>query len=100
MFGGYGIYLDETFMAIVARGALWFKVDGENLPDYEALEAPPFRPWADRDTALSYREVPAAVLEDRHALAHWAARALEAARRAAAETGPRSNRRRWLPEDR
>ncbi|MFO1320029.1 MAG: TfoX/Sxy family protein [Burkholderiales bacterium] len=88
MFGGWGIYVDETFMAIVAFDTLWFKVDDGNRADYEALGARAFKPFADRDTVMSYREVPAEVIDDRLRLVDWARRAIDAAQRSASRKAP------------
>ena len=34
MFGGYGLYRDETFFGIVHQGRLYFKTDGTTLGEY------------------------------------------------------------------
>ena len=34
MFGGYGLFLDDVMFALIARDTLFFKVDGENRPDF------------------------------------------------------------------
>jgi DNA transformation protein len=81
MFGGWGIYVDEAFMAIVAGDTLWFKVDEGNRADYEAAGSTPFRPFPDRDTVMSYWQVPEAVMDDRWAMAAWGRKAVEAALR-------------------
>jgi DNA transformation protein len=81
MFGGYGIYVDEVFCAIVATDTLYFKVDDGNRADYEALGAGPFRPFEGKQMVMSYYEVPAHVMDDRRAIVDWGRKALEAARR-------------------
>ena len=83
MFGGYGIYVDGVFCAIIADDTLYFKVDDGNRADYEALGYGPFKPFEDKRMVLSYYEVPAEVMDCRDALTAWAGKALEAARRAA-----------------
>jgi DNA transformation protein len=92
MFGGYGVYVDEVFIAIVAYDTLWFKVDEVNEPDYREAGSRPFKPWEDRETVMSYWEVPADVLDDRRAITAWGRKALEAAQRAAAAKKPKSVR--------
>ena len=72
MFGGWGVYVDDVFIAIVDGDTLWFKVDDGNRADYDAAGAPAFRPFADRDTVMSYREVPADGPDDRPANVHAA----------------------------
>jgi DNA transformation protein len=81
MFGGYGIYVDEAFCAIVADDTLYFKVDDGNRPDYEALGAGPFKPFEGKQMVMSYHEVPAQVMDDRRAMVEWGRRAIEAAQR-------------------
>ena len=83
MFGGVGLYLDETFFALIENDTLRFKVDDGNRPDYEARGMEPFRPWCDRPAVMAYYAVPVEVLEDPDTLAHWARAALAAARRRA-----------------
>lgn len=87
MFGGWGFYVDEVFMAIVAYDALWFKVDDGNRGQYEAAASQPFRPYADRDTTMSYWQVPGDVLNDRRAIVEWGRAAIAAAERARAKKG-------------
>jgi len=84
MFGGYGISCDGLTFALVADDILYFKVDDANRGPYEALGLEPFRPFADRPTALSYRPPPDSALDDSRELLDWARPALEAALRAAA----------------
>jgi DNA transformation protein len=81
MFGGYGIYVDELFCAIVMSDTLYFKVDDGNRADYEAAGAAPFKPFAGRKMVMSYYEVPARVMDDRRAIVEWGRKAMEAARR-------------------
>jgi DNA transformation protein len=84
MFGGYGITCDGLFFALIADDTLHFKVDHGNLAAYEALGLAPFRPFADKTKAVSYRPPPDSTLDDPDALLDWARPALEAAMRAAA----------------
>jgi DNA transformation protein len=77
MFGGYGLYRDETFFAIVFRDRLYFKTDETTRADYEDRGMTCFRP--SRKQALkNYLEVPAEILEDRDELIAWAERACDA----------------------
>lgn len=82
MFGGYGIYIDSVFCAIVAGDTLYLKTDARTRGDFEALGYAAFKPFADKDVAMSYYEVPARVMDDRSAIVEWGRKALEAARRA------------------
>ena len=86
MFGGHGIYQDEVFFGIVARGRLYFKTNVHSAALYRRRGMKPFRPNA-KQTLKNYYEVPVEVLEDRDELAEWARRAIAVARE-------RSHRRR------
>ena len=83
MFGGVGLWLDETFFGLIAgaAGTVYFKVDEGNRAAYEAAGAAPFRPFADKAYAMSYWQVPAEVLDDADELVAWARAAVAAARR-------------------
>jgi DNA transformation protein len=81
MFGGVGIYYEDTFFALIANDTLYFKVDDSNRADYEAAGKAPFRPYPTRDTAMSYYEVPVSVLEDVDQLTAWGRKAYSAASR-------------------
>ena len=83
MFGGYGLYRDGLFFALLDDDCLYFKVDEENRPDYEAAGMRPFAPLGD-ERPMQYYEVPPDVLEDAERMRLWADRAVDAARRAAA----------------
>lgn len=82
MFGGAGLYLDDTFFAILANDVLYLKVDERNREEFEAAGAAPFKPFADKPHTMSYYEAPAEVMEESEELCAWARRAWEAARRA------------------
>lgn len=84
MFGGAGLYRDGCFFALLDDDVLYLKVDDTNRPDFDAVGTGPFRPFGEGGEVMSYYEVPADVLEDRAALAMWAGKAVEVARRAAA----------------
>src|ERR1700750_3460583 len=43
MFGGYGVYVDELFVAIVAEQALYLKVDAQTRDRFEAAGGQCFR---------------------------------------------------------
>jgi DNA transformation protein and related proteins len=79
MFGGYGIYQNETFFGIVFKGKLFFKTDEKSAVFYRHRGMKPFRPNA-RQTLKNYYEVPADILEDRDELAEWARAAIRLAR--------------------
>lgn len=84
MFGGHGLYVGDAMVAIVAGDTLYLKGDDGNRALFEAADARPFRPRADRPTVMSFFEVPPERLEDPAALLAWAGPAQEAALRALA----------------
>jgi DNA transformation protein len=71
MFGGHGLYLEDTFFAIIYQGQVYFKTDSRTRGAYLREGSKPFRPTATQ-TLRSYFEVPAAVLEDAETLTEWA----------------------------
>lgn len=92
MFGGYGVYCDGLFFAIVADDVLYFKVDDGNSADYEALGLRPFKPSDDKPVTLSYYPPPESALDDPDELLGWARPAIAAAARAAAAKKPARKR--------
>lgn len=83
MFGGYGIYLDDLFVAIVADDRLLLRADEVNRGDYEARGIEPFNPYPEKMSSMPYYEVPADVFESEDFLP-WAERSRDAALRAKA----------------
>lgn len=79
MFGGHGLYLDGVFFAIAYDGRLYFKTDASTVGAFVAAGMGPFRP-PKGNGPKSYYEVPPEVLDDRTALAEWAAAAVRVAR--------------------
>ena len=75
MFGGFGLYQDETFFGIVHKGKLFFKIDESTVGAYLRHKMKPFRPNA-KQTIKSYYQVPVDVLEDPDELCVWAWRAI------------------------
>ena len=75
MFGGFGLYQDETFFGIVHKGKLFFKIDDSTVGAYRRRKMKPFRPNA-KQTLKSYYQVPVEVLEDPDELCVWARRAI------------------------
>lgn len=78
MFGGYGLYWRGIIFAMAHRGRLYFKVDEQSKPAFEALGMGPFRP-NERQTLKSYYEMPPEVLDDPDVLLSWAGEAIRAA---------------------
>ena len=103
LFGGWGIYNGSTMFGLIARDAIYFRVDEANRPDYEAATAKAFihaarkragaqssgpQPFRYRMpngkiVEMAYYEVPAEIIDDPEALGDWATKAHRAALRAA-----------------
>ena len=81
MFGGVGIYGGDLFFALMDDDMLYFKVDEQNRPAFEALGMGPFRPPGYEVTSMNYYEVPTDLVEDVEALKPWVDGALAAAAR-------------------
>lgn len=92
MFGGVGIYAEDTFFALIANDVLYFKVDDQTRPKYSEMGMQPFRPFGEAGEAMKYYAVPISVMEDRDVLRLWVADAIAVGRRAA-QTPLRSGRR-------
>ncbi len=76
MFGGYGLYRDETFFGIVHQGKVFFKVDEATVGEYRRRKMKPFRPNA-RQTLKSYYQVPVEVVENADELRLWTTQAIQ-----------------------
>lgn len=80
MFGGYGVYCDDTFIAIVVDDALYLKVDALTQRDFEQAGCAPFvYEGQGQPVAMSYWSVPEEALESPRAMKPWAQMALAAA---------------------
>ncbi|NND65543.1 MAG: TfoX/Sxy family protein [Gammaproteobacteria bacterium] len=79
MFGGVGIYSDDIFFALIENDTLRFKVDDSNKQDYIDCGMEPFKPYKNKNTIMSYYEVPVEILEDIEALTHWARKSIQVA---------------------
>lgn len=94
MFGGLCLWHEGLPFALVIRDVLYFKVDAENGPAFAARGLPNFdyATRTGRRTVMSYARAPEEVWDDPDVFADWARGAIAAARRAAAEKGPKSPR--------
>ena len=79
MFGGYGLYQDETFFGIVHKGRLYFKIDETTVAEYRKRKMKAFQPNA-KQTLKSYYQVPAEVIEDTDQLCEWTEQAIDCQR--------------------
>jgi DNA transformation protein len=80
MFGGYGLYCDETFFGIIHKGRLYFKINPSTVGEYRRRKMKPFRPNA-KQTLKSYYQVPVEIIEDSDRLAGWVAAAIRFGKR-------------------
>ncbi len=83
MFGGYGIYLDELFIAIMALDQIYLKCDDETRPSFEKAGCKPFvYEGHGKPVTMSYWTPPHDALESPADMRPWAQAALSAALRA------------------
>jgi DNA transformation protein len=99
MFGGWGIYRDGVFFALVAEDTLYFKGDEENRAQFERESPGPFTFEKKGETIVTrYFAVPEDAFEDPRVMARWArlgyAAALRAAKRPRTRRKPPSRSRR------
>lgn len=82
LFGGWGLYLDETIIALFADGVIYVKADALTREAFEAAGSAPFVfHGKGRAIATSYWSLPEAALDSSEALQPWVQLALQAARR-------------------
>lgn len=75
MFGGFGLYLKESFFGILSEGRLYFKTNPQTVSRYKAAKSKLFT-YSKRGKKTielkNYYEVPVSILEDRKKLKAWA----------------------------
>jgi DNA transformation protein len=90
MFGGWGLYHDGVFFALVIRDTLYLKTDEQNRAEFDARKLEPFSFVKGGETIVTaYRMAPEEALEDRRAMTKWARGAYAAALRKSAAKKPR-----------
>ena len=83
MFGGYGIYADERFFAVVVDDQLYFKTDAVSRPQFEAAGLEEWVYLKDgKPVRMSYFRPPEEIYENEEILRQWGRLALDAAQRA------------------
>lgn len=105
MFGGWGLYVDDLFVALIAFERLYLKVDDTTRARFEAAGCEPFTYEAAgrQPVVMSYWTAPAEAVESPALMRPWAALAVQAALAARAAkvakpvTRPRARRRASLP---
>ncbi len=93
MFGGYGIYWHDAFVALIAEGELFTKANAELKIKYSAQGCHPFS-YAKGDgkiTEMSYMSVDESSLEDPHTIKQRFEEALDLALQASARTARKTN---------
>ena len=81
MFGGAGIYADDTMFGLIADGAIYLKTGESNATMFEREQLAPFtfsKRTGER-VVTSYRRMPDRLYDDPDELAVWARAALAAA---------------------
>lgn len=78
MFGGFGLYADGIFFAIISESVLYLKTDKESKQKFVDAGMDCFRPSKDQ-VLKNYFETPSDVLEDREVLAEWVREAIHIA---------------------
>jgi len=99
MFGGWGLYHDGVFFALIAQDTLYFKGDDENRAQFERSSPGPFVFEKKGERIVThYYAAPEDAFEDPQVMARWArlgyAAALRAARRPRSRRKPPSGSRR------
>jgi DNA transformation protein len=89
MFGGAGIYSEDTMFGILYSGRIYLKTNDDTRAAYADYGMVPFRVRS--GTVLtSYYGVPPDILDDDEAFVSWAHRAITVAQAAPAKRKPRS----------
>ena len=101
MFGGWGLYHQGVFFALVAADMLYLKSDDENAAQFDAANLPPFvyESKVGERITMSYRAAPAEALESPDVMLTWARLGYGAALRAAALRATTAPRRRTPPAE-
>jgi len=82
MFGGWGIYKDKIFFALIANGKLYFRVGNDTRAHYEKYESHPFvYDTKGKKITMSYWLLPEEILEDQEILIKWVDDAVEEAKK-------------------
>jgi DNA transformation protein len=83
MFGGFGLYLEGKFFAVISDGVLYFRTDDDSRPAYVERGSQPlqpkYRPRGPKTVDRNFT-VPDDVLADADTLREWATRAAAAKR--------------------
>ena len=92
MFGGWGLYHEGLFFALVADDVLYLKADDENCAEFDArgLDHWVYEPRKGERIVTKYRQAPEEGFENATVMAKWARSAYGAALRSAAKKARRA----------
>ena len=95
MFGGGGVFCQGVMFGLIADERLYFKVDEQSKPAFEAEGLGPFVYEAGngKNTIMSYYEAPESAYDDQDEMLDWARKGLDAAFREDAKK-PKSKQKR------
>ena len=88
MFGGWGIWRDEVFFALIVDDTLFLKTDAETLPVFRARGLEPFvfeKTQTGEKVTTSYVQAPEEALDSPAEMLEWARLAYAAALRSGAK---------------
>jgi DNA transformation protein len=90
MFGGWGLYVDDLFVALVFDDRLFLKADALTAAAFDEAGSVAFEyRSAGRDVSLGYRSAPPGAMESPDQMRDWAERAVAAALRSRARRAPK-----------
>jgi DNA transformation protein len=97
MFGGYGLYVDDLFVAIIVEDTLYLKTDNQSRPRFTDAGSRPFEYVARGEQhTMGYWSVPPDAMDSPLLMAPWARLAIDAALRA--KSAPARKARKKPPE--
>ena len=83
MFGGFGIYKDGIFFALIDSDQLYFKADESTEKDYKDLGSQQFTyEMKGKSNTMDYWSVPEEIMSDPDGSRTWALKAFEVAKKA------------------
>ncbi len=90
MFGGAGLFADGLMFALIADDVVYFKVDDQNRPAFEAEGMNPFtyESKAGKRGVMAYWQVPERLFDEPDEFVAWARNAVSVALRADAAKPP------------
>jgi DNA transformation protein and related proteins len=91
MFGGYGFYAGDVFMALIAFDRLYLKTDSSTEPLFAQAGCEKFvYVGANKTASMSYWTAPEDAMDSAQAMTPWARRAVQSALQALNAKAPKS----------